>query len=551
MRKHWPVFAILALALVLRVSSIANYPNGFTPDEASFAYDAYSLLHTGKDQWGYAWPLVLKSFGDYKAPLYSYFAMPFVGLFGLTKLAIRLPNALLGAASVWVVFVLSSELVKRDTALSKFKNSLPLIASFILAVSPWHVLLSRGAFEANLTTFLLPLGMFLFVWGLDNPKFMIWSATVFGINLFSYHSPRFVTPALVGLLILLYWSKLTKLSRKHTYSSTAVFTVFLGLAGFTFFQGAGARAQDINIFGGAGEAQAASRLEAIEAGVSPTVARLTHNKYLVIGTRFLSNYSQYFSPKFLFTHGPGESTYGMFPGRGVLYPIEAITLLAFVLFAFRNWRSKSVQILVAWLLLAPIPAALAAGVGYAANRTAIIMPAVQLASALGAAVIIFFLASHSRMGSRFVISLSVSILALFVFDFSRFWFSHYIEGVHGEAMLNGNLEAANWVVKNTEGKVFVSKRLSEPHIYFAFAGKIDPTTFQAASAEWDYEAVGRKFVDQLGSYSLDRYTFADATVLDEPHDYAYAVGFADEIVGYGQEVYESGSLDRKVIVVKL
>ena len=43
---------IIFCAFLLRVVGISNYPIGFTPDEASWGYDAYSLLKTGKDQWG-------------------------------------------------------------------------------------------------------------------------------------------------------------------------------------------------------------------------------------------------------------------------------------------------------------------------------------------------------------------------------------------------------------------------------------------------------------------------------------------------------------------
>lgn len=551
MRIKAPVLLILVVAIVLRVVGLASFPNGFTPDEASFAYDAYSILHTGKDQWGHVLPLVLESFGDFKAPLYTYLALPFIGVIGLTKTAIRLPNALVGVASVWVVYLLCVELIRRDKRLTKFKDTLPVIASFLLAISPWHVLLSRGAFEANLTTFLMPLGLLLFVKGLEKQRLLFWSEVVFGLNLFSYHSSRVVAPVLVVFLVYRYLPQIKKLSRKVVAKTAIIFLAFTLLAALTFFQGAGARAADISIFGGAGEAQAADRLAAIESGVNPNLARLVHNKYRIIATRFVANYTQYFSPKFLFTKGAGEATYGMFPGRGVLYSIEVVAIVAFVVFSVNNWRSRTIQVLLVWILLAPIPAALAAGVGYAANRTAIIMPAIQIASGIGVAVVINFIVTRTNWGSGFVTRTVIAIFCLFVVDYTRFYFSHYFEAVKGEAMLNGNLEAAQWVVANTQGSVFVSKRLSEPHIYFAFAGLIDPKVYQSTSATWDYEAVGRKFVDQLGTYTLDRYVFSGVHSLELPNDFGYAVGFADELVGYGEVVYESGSSDRKVVVVKL
>ena len=55
----------MVLAASLRLFWLYKFPVGFTPDETSFGYDAYSILKTGKDQWGRTLPLVLESFGDF------------------------------------------------------------------------------------------------------------------------------------------------------------------------------------------------------------------------------------------------------------------------------------------------------------------------------------------------------------------------------------------------------------------------------------------------------------------------------------------------------
>jgi len=83
MKRFW-LPAILILAFLVRFVNLNSHPVGFNADEASFGYDAYSILKTCKDQWGNFLPLTLKSFGDYKAPIYSYLAVPFVAIFGLT-----------------------------------------------------------------------------------------------------------------------------------------------------------------------------------------------------------------------------------------------------------------------------------------------------------------------------------------------------------------------------------------------------------------------------------------------------------------------------------
>src|SRR5690606_39044514 len=135
---------------------------GFTPDEASFGYDAYSLLKTGKDQWGHPVPIVLESFGDFKPPLYAYLTIPFVAVFRMSEFSVRLPNAIAGTLAIYATYLMVSELAKH-TKLSKRKSeTFALLSALLLSISPWHVMLSRGAFEANLTTILMPLGVYFF-----------------------------------------------------------------------------------------------------------------------------------------------------------------------------------------------------------------------------------------------------------------------------------------------------------------------------------------------------------------------------------------------------
>src|SRR5687768_9057768 len=90
---------ILLLAFFLRVYNITQQ----TPywEEVALGYDAYSILKTGKDHHGNSWPIVaFESFGDWKPSFYFYAIVPFVQLFGLNLLAVRMPSVLSGIAIV-------------------------------------------------------------------------------------------------------------------------------------------------------------------------------------------------------------------------------------------------------------------------------------------------------------------------------------------------------------------------------------------------------------------------------------------------------------------
>src|SRR3989304_6475119 len=131
MRKYI-LGAILLFGFFLRFIAIDKIPAGFTPDEASFGYDAYSILNTGKDQWGHTLPLVFESFGDYKSPLYVYITIPSVLVFGLNKFSVRLPNAIIGTLAIYAVYLLVIEIFHNKEEKSKVLNQKSLaIASYL------------------------------------------------------------------------------------------------------------------------------------------------------------------------------------------------------------------------------------------------------------------------------------------------------------------------------------------------------------------------------------------------------------------------------------
>ena len=93
MRISKAIFPIILLAAVLRLTAFGHNPPGVYLDEAAQGYNAYSLLRTGKDEYGKSWPVFLRSFGDYKMPLYAYLTVPSVKIFGLDSFSTRFVSA--------------------------------------------------------------------------------------------------------------------------------------------------------------------------------------------------------------------------------------------------------------------------------------------------------------------------------------------------------------------------------------------------------------------------------------------------------------------------
>ena len=213
--KFW-LFIIFVLSIVLRFWQLGSNPPALDWDEASLGYNAYSILKTSKDEYGNFLPASIRSFNDYKPPLYTYLTILPVSILGLTEISVRIISALFGVISVVSSFYLVRELFK--------SRKLALIASFFLAVSPWAIQFSRIAFEANIALSLIILAVLFFLRGLRNGRDLFLSSVFFGFSFYAYHSPRLIVPVFIAGLVLIYISNL-----KRKLSFLAVFFITLAV----------------------------------------------------------------------------------------------------------------------------------------------------------------------------------------------------------------------------------------------------------------------------------------------------------------------------------
>ena len=107
MIKRSVFLLIIILAFILRFYKLGEIPVSLNWDEVSNAYNAYSILNTGRDEYGSFLPFANRSFDDYKPPLYMYLNTLTVGTLGLNALAARLPSAFFGFLSIPLIYFLA------------------------------------------------------------------------------------------------------------------------------------------------------------------------------------------------------------------------------------------------------------------------------------------------------------------------------------------------------------------------------------------------------------------------------------------------------------
>src|SRR3989304_8212838 len=94
---------ITLLGIFFFFHKLSSIPPGIYVDEALHGYSAYSILETGKDEYGKAFPLVFRLYGSYNEPLYIYLTTLPRKLWGLTAFSVRSIAALSGLALIFII----------------------------------------------------------------------------------------------------------------------------------------------------------------------------------------------------------------------------------------------------------------------------------------------------------------------------------------------------------------------------------------------------------------------------------------------------------------
>jgi hypothetical protein len=191
--------AILALGVLVRIVARGSVPNGFNQDEASLGYDAWAILKYGIDRHGIPYPAFLIGYGSGMNALSAYFAMPFIALFGLSESTIRSVNLLAGLLSLLVFH----RLVRRCAG-----PRVALWAVFLLAICPWHVMMSRWALESNLLPAMFLFAVTAMVKGAEKPRYFVLASVLFALSLYAYGTAYFAVPVFLFLATLYFlWKR--------------------------------------------------------------------------------------------------------------------------------------------------------------------------------------------------------------------------------------------------------------------------------------------------------------------------------------------------------
>lgn len=517
-----PIISIIFLALLLRTVNLSVSPPGFNADEAALGYNAYSLLKTGKDEWGESFPLVFKSFSDYKPGLYVYLALPFVALFGLEEFSVRLPSILLGTLSVFIIYLLAKELFK--------SHILALSTAFLLSISPWHIHYSRGAWETNVATFFILGGVYFFIKGLQSINWFYLSGISFILSMYTYQSPRLIVPILILLTAPFFWKKIFT---KKIIPIVAICSVLIIPLIFILIGNRGlARFQGVSIFTDSGISARLNQDRGEHYNPNELTAKLYHNRFTAFGLNFLEHYFDHYTPQFLFINGDPLGR-NKIPEMGQMHLFEIITFIAGLYFLLTR-KLKNTKIIFIWLIVAPIAASLTYQTPHALRAENMVIP-VTLISGAGLGFIIENILKLKALYKRIGIFVTILIISFFFSKFIHQYFVHLpkqyaLEWEYGFSKL------VPFIFENKDKykKVVITDRYDQAYILFLFYSKYDPIKYQQTAKPTGVDKYGFSTIN-----SFDKFEFRPVGKEEAGKDQdTLYIGTAEEI--------ESPNVDKQI-----
>lgn len=515
-KKHI-LLIIIILATALRIINLASNPPSLNWDEVSMGYTSYSLLETGRDEWGEPWPILFRSYGEWKSPVYIYLIIPFIKIFGLNAWGVRLPAALFGVLAVYLTYLIGTKI---------YSKQIGLWSAFLLAVSPWHLMLSRPAFEAGVALTLILLGIYNFLLAFSTPKTsplssLIYSSFAFSLSLHTYHSAKIIVPLLLLFLLVVHRAKLTT---RNMIAPVLILAIFLIPIVSDLLSGkTQKRFQQVGI---------TTDQELVERffkyrntlPLGDLGNKLVLNKYTFIIAKGFSNWTSYLSPHFLLGSSSIRAQHSI-PFRGVLYFVE-FGLVIYGLYLLISTKRPLLNYLPIYMILTGfIPAALTKD-AYHVLRSILTLPWWQVLAAIG-------MVELYKNKFRYL-KIVNWLLIIEIFTFMATYFLWYPQAFARDWQY-GHKQVAEWLSQNASKykHIYMTKAYGEPQLFLAFYNKWDPTWYQSENKKLiEYDKLGYPWLDQLPEYTLGNYTFRDINwAVDNGKNETVYIGKGDDFWG--------------------
>lgn len=467
MYKKYILIAIIFIGAFLRIYKLSDVPPHITPDEAALGYNAYSIMKTGRDEYGQVFPIIFKSFGDYKPGLYIYATVPFVFIFGLNEFSIRLASALSGILAILLIYLITQILFKNKT--------LSLVSAFYLSVMPWHIHFSRGAWEANFALTLSLSGLYFLLKSKLTSIYLVVSALFFSLSFLAYQGAKLSSVIILIVYFLTNFKKIKEINIKYLLLSIVLGLIVIFPIINSLFDGRTGRLVVFSIFSyPRPELYLNNFLSQSGVTKNSLIYYLFYSENFNFLRGLLGRFFNHFSARFLFFEGDWQNLRHSSPYHGMLLISSLPILVLGIINLLKNKVDNNKKFILFWLLLSPLPAILSRDSVHAIRSLSMVIP-LSVCLAYGTLLInkIFnkfgFAVNLFLIGAGIIVFLENYFIQLPVIN-AKYWEYGYKQIVEVITPIQNNYE-----------NIYVQQSYSQPYIYFLFYQKYDPKQYQKQS----------------------------------------------------------------------
>jgi hypothetical protein len=448
---------IILTGFILRFININQLPPSLNWDETSLGYNAYSILKTGKDEWGISFPFIFRAFGDYKLPLYIYLTVPSVAIFGLNIISVRLISILAGTFLPLIIFLIVKHFFTK-------KSVLPILAAAIIAFSPGLIFLSRVALEANLFLFLFCLSFYFLL----TKKYGL-STFIYGLCLFTYNSSRVLLPFYLILIAFIFLKN--KTSFLKSWYKFLPFLLLVGIAVIQTLNSSGqARYEWVSLLD-SGSVNKINELRQV-------YPRFLVNKVTYFVVTAGQNYISHFNPQYLFFNGGSNYQFSL-PNFFLFSPFFLPFFILGIFTLLKNIKKNQFRFLLFWLLISPLPSSITRDAPHIL-RSITFLPIVTIIIIFG---FDFLIKKIPKISCLYIAS--VLVYSLFLF-----WPKYQTYSInYSSSWQYGYKEIVSYIKTNYSqyDQIIITKKYGEAHEFLLFDWPWNPANYQNdPQKKWDF-----------------------------------------------------------------
>ncbi len=282
------------------------------------------------------------------------------------------------------------------------------------------------------------------------------------------------------------------------------------------------RAAGVGLFADTGPLERINEQRSEHVNYQGLVTKILHNKPINYGLAFLENWAEHYHGEFLFLSGD-EIQRNKVPETGQMYIFDLLFLVAGLIFLLRPkgvnpYHPAGVKIIIWWLVVAPVAAALTFQSPHALRAQNMVIP-LTIISAFGLVSILKWLGSFRKVIGCNVIQpvglnrftlvtfyCYLSLTLIVVWSFARYqhmYWTHMAKEYPFSSQY-GVKELVSYVNENESkfDKVIISDKYDQPYILFLFYSKYSPKKFQESHELTERDQYGFSTVRFIDKYEF-------------------------------------------------